>query len=108
MFDFASLVLGPAMAVFADPITFTPTVSQPGVAAFPARGVYASKPVDIRVEGGTMSDVQPTLGIKIDDYPVAPKQGDSFVRAGITWFVWDIKPDGQGGADLIIKETSPL
>ena len=107
--DFAALVLGPAMAVFADPIVLTPTASLPGAPAYAARGVFAQKPVQVQVEGGGfMSDVQPTLGIALSDFPTPPKQGDSFVRTGITWFVWDIVPDGQGGADLTIKETSPL
>lgn len=105
--DFASLVLGPAMAVFSDPIVFTPTVSQPGVAAFPARGVYAVKQVTVRLEdGGIFTDQQPTLGIKLADYPVPPVQGDSFVRAGVTWNVWDVQPDGQGGADLVLKQDA--
>ena len=106
--DFASLVLGPAMAVFADPIALTPTVSQPGALAYPARGVFAVKQVTIRTEEGLFTDQQPTLGISLADYPVPPKQGDSLVRAGIAWVVWDIQPDGQGGADIVLKETAPL
>ena len=104
-FDFAGLVLGPAMAAFADPIVFTPVKSQPGVAAFPARGVYAVKQVTVRTDEGIFTDQQPTLGIMLADYPVPPMQDDTFVRAGVTWSVWDVQPDGQGGADLILKQV---
>ena len=108
MIDFSALVLGPAMAVFGAPILFTPTASQPGIPAYPARGVFAVKQVTVREEEIVFTDQQPTLGIKLADYPVPPKQRDSFVRAGVTWFVWDVQPDGQGGADLVLKETAPL
>lgn len=96
------------MAVFGAPISFTPTASQPGVPAFPARGVYAVKQVTIRQDETIFTDQQPTLGIKLADYPVPPKQGDRFVLAGVAWFVWDVQPDGQGGADLVLKETAPM
>ena len=103
--DFSALVLGSAMAVFADPIALTPTVSIPGALAYPARGVFAVKQVTVRLEEGLFTDQQPTLGIKLADYPVPPKQGDSFVRAGVAWTIWDVQPDGQGGADLVLKEA---
>ena len=103
--DFAALVLGPAMAVFADPIALTPTVSIPGALAYPARGIFAQKPVRWETaEGGLLTTLETTLGIMLADYPVPPKQGDSLVRAGVTWFVWDVNADGQGGATLTLKE----
>ncbi len=104
--DFANLVLGPVMAAFGRPITFTPVKSEPGVAAYPARGVYAVKQVTIRTEdGGGFTDQQPTLGIRLADYPVPPMQSDSFTLNGVAWWVWDVQPDGQGGADLVIKQS---
>ena len=94
------------MGVFGQPIVFTPTASQPGVPAYPARGVYAVKQVTVREEEVVFTDQQPTLGIKLADYPVPPKQGDSFVLNGTTWRVWDYQPDGQGGADLVLKDVT--
>lgn len=97
------------MAAFGAPITFTPAVSQPDAAAYPAQGVFAQKPVQIPLDDGTYhSTVQPALGIRLGDFAATPEQGDSFVLNGTTWFVGDIVPDGQGGADLMLRKTNPL
>ena len=109
MIDWDALVLAPAMTVFADPIALTPTVSIPNALAYPARGVFAEKPVRVEVEnGGYISTLETTLGIRLADFPMPPKQGDSLVRAGVTWFVWDVNPDGQGGASLAIKQQRQI
>ncbi len=104
MIDWDGLVLAPLQAVFADPIVFTPTISQPGVPPFLARGIFAVKQVTVRTEEGEFTDQQPTLGIRFADYAVPPKQGDSFARAGTVWNLYDVQPDGQGGADLVLKQ----
>jgi hypothetical protein len=103
--DFGALVLGPTMAVFSDPIALTPTVSIPGALAYPARGIFAQRPTRWETaEGGLVTTMESTLGIMLADFPVPPRQGDSLVRAGVTWFVWDVNLDGQGGASLSIKQ----
>ena len=113
MIDFAALVLGPAMAVFGGAITLTPVVSQPGAAAYPARGVFSFKPVQIALEDGTYhSTNQPALGIKLGDYAVEPMQEDTLVippgaiGAG-NYKIVDVVPDGQGGADLMLRTLLP-
>ena len=107
MIDFAALVLAPAMATFAQPITVTPAASQPGAAAYPARGIYASKQVQIPLENGTYhSTVQPTLGLRLADFAVAPMQGDVVALGTLgTFLIADITPDGQGGADCILRDV---
>lgn len=92
------------MAVFSDPIAFTPAASQPGAAPFLARGVFAVKQVTVKTDQGEFTDQQPTLGIRLADYPVPPKQGDNLLRTGMVWNVYDVQPDGQGGADLVLKQ----
>lgn len=104
--DWDALVLAPAMAVFSDPIVLTPTVSQPSAAPFLACGVFAVKQVTVQTAEGEFTDQQPTLGIRLADFPVPPKQGDSFVRAGVVWNIYDVQPDGQGGADLVLKQDA--
>ena len=102
--DWDALVLAPSMAVFSDPIALTPTVSMPGALAYPARGIFAQRPTRWKTaEGGLLTTLETTLGIRLADFPVPPRQGDSLVRAGVTWFVWDVNADGQGGASLSIK-----
>ena len=96
------------MAVFSDPIALTPTVSMPGALGYPARGIFAQKPTRWETaEGGLLTTLETTLGIMLADFPVPPKQGDSLVRGGVTWFVWDVNLDGQGGASLSIKQQKP-
>ena len=104
MIDWDSLVLSPLQSVFSDPIAYAPTVSQPGAAPFLARGIFAQRPTRWETaEGGLLTTLETTLGIMLADYPVPPRQGDSLVRSGVTWFVWDVNADGQGGASLSIK-----
>lgn len=114
--DFSALVLGPAMATFGQPITVTPTASQPGALAYstkpdgisPLTGVYASKPVQIPLENGTYhSTVQPTLGIRLADFAVAPMQDDTVVIGALGKFlIVDVNPDGQGGADCPLRSLN--
>ena len=106
--DFASLVLGPAMAVFGQPVTVTPLQSQPGALAYPATAVFAEKAVTIPLEGGDgyHQTVQPELGIRLADYPVAPMQGDAVDMAQGSFVVFNVVLDGQGGATLVLRRTS--
>ncbi len=108
MIDFASLVLAPAMAVFGQSVTIMPVVSQPGASPYPARGVYASKPIQIQIEGGGYhSTVQPTLGIRLADFAVPPMQGDTVDLGTLGQFeIADVNPDGQGGADCPLRDLN--
>ena len=68
--------------------------------------MFAVKQVTVRTDEGEFTDQQPTLGVRLADYPVPPKQGDSLLRAGVTWSIFDVQPDGQGGADLVLKQET--
>ncbi len=105
------------MAVFGQPIKVTPLASQPGRPAYgtkpdgsPLTGVYASKPVQIPLDNGTYhSTVQPTLGIRLADFTVAPMQDDTIAVGSLgTFAVADIIPDGQGGADLMLRDPNAI
>ena len=121
--DFADLVLAPAMDVFAKAVTFTPVVSQPGADPYAARGVWSITDVDIVTDdGGSFSNRTLKLGISLNDYAAAPQQGDLIaaqatdlplgywqgaITAGvINFIVDDFRPDGQGGATLILKRQA--
>ncbi len=107
--DFSSLVLAPAMAVFAQPITVTPVASQPGAPAYPARGSWSWKPAEEELPDGTYhSTNQPALGIRLADFAVPPKQNDTVVTAQGAFTIIDVVPDGQGGADLKLRQTDGL
>ncbi|SER57197.1 hypothetical protein SAMN05216548_12620 [Faunimonas pinastri] len=114
MIDFDALVLTPAMDAFSRPIIIDPVNSQPGVFAYSARGVWASKPDTIQTEGGeVISTNVPTLGIRLSEFSVAPVQGDQITIPAYlsapalgTFFVFDVNGDGQGGADLVLMGVS--
>ena len=114
MMDFPDLVLGPCMDAFALAVTVAPAKSQPGAPFYSGvRGVWASKPVVIETGTGFHSTNQPTLGIRLADWDAIgqpyPAQGD-FISvandpASISWEVMDIRPDGQGGADMELRRV---
>ena len=109
MIDFAALVLGPAMDAFAQPITVTPVASQPSGAPYSARGSYSSKQVDIPLDDGTyQSTIQRKLGVRLADFTVPPVQKDQIAMAQGSFVISDIVPDGQGGADIWLRNVSGL
>lgn len=105
--DFSGLVLGPAMATFAIPITVSPIVSQPTAAAYAAQGVWTVQDVDILLEdGSTLASKSYWLGIKLADYAVVPIKGDGVTVNGNGYVIDQVRPDGQGGAKLVLKATA--
>lgn len=116
--DFSGLVLAPAMDAFAKPVTFAPTASQPSVAAFPARGVWSVRHLDVPLDGeGSLSARTLMLGIRLAEFATQPLQGDSVtittddqvtipgvaIGTPVNFLIDDVQPDGQGGATLILK-----
>jgi hypothetical protein len=122
--DFSSLVLAPCMAVFGRPVLITPLRSRPTAAPYGARGVWSVESISIVTEdGGNLSSVKLTFGIRLADFIVAPKQGDWITtaakhlplaywqgdidpNANIDFTVDDLTPDGQGKAQLIVKRIT--
>jgi hypothetical protein len=119
--DFSSLVLAPAMATFGRPVLITPLRSRPTAAPYPARGIWTVESISIVTEdGGNLSSIKLTFGIRLADFTVAPKQGDWISttagnlplaywqgdidpNANVDFIVDDFTPDGQGKAQLIVK-----
>jgi hypothetical protein len=94
------------MAVFGQCITVTPVASQPGAPAYQARGSYSSKQVDVPLEDGTYhSTIQRKLGVMLADFAVAPMQNDEISMAQGSFVIADIVPDGQGGADIWLRNV---
>ena len=108
MIDF-DLVLAPALAAFGQPIIVTPLASQPAAAPYSARGSYSSKQVDIPLDdGGYQSTIQRKLGVRLADFAVPPIQKDQIAMAQGSFVVADIVPDGQGGADIWLRNITGL
>jgi hypothetical protein len=115
MIDFDALVLKPAGDIFQIKVSFTPTVSQPGVAAFDTNGVYSSTDLDVEMQDGAIfSDQQTKLGIRLRDFAAPPDEGD-FVTitdtrhpaCGKQFWVGDLDEDGQGGGTLLLRLKEP-
>ena len=105
--DFADLVLGPAMATFAIPVTITPTVSQPSAAAYSAQGIWTVQDVDVLLEdGSTIASKSYWLGIALGEFTIAPIKGDGVTLNGNGYLIDQVRPDGQGGAKLVLKATA--
>lgn len=113
MVDFSALALAPCLAVFGKPVLFTPAASQPLASPYPVNGIWEEQHVDIPLtEGGVLSANTIDLGVRLDDFAALPAQGDKVAISDTTqwrpelignYLVDDVKPDGQGGAKLILK-----
>lgn len=124
MMNFSSLVLSPAMSVFGSPVTASPIASQPLAAPYSGRGVWTVTNITVMTEdGGNLSSRNIKLGIRLAEWPSPPpSQGDwiSTVASYVPLPYWqgilqptdtldfvvdDVLPDGQGGAELILKRV---
>ena len=104
--DFDNLVLSPCMAAFGVTVTVTPLKSQPTAEPYTATGVYdRSESIVMMADGSEMASTNVTLGIRLSDFTVPPREGDKIALNGKTYKVDALFPDGQGGADLRLKEV---
>jgi hypothetical protein len=115
MIDFDALVLKPAGDIFQIMVSYTPTVSQPGVPAFDTNGVYSSTALDVELQDGTIySDQQTKLEVRLADFAAYPEEGD-FVTItdarhpafGKQFWIGDLDEDGQGGGILLLRLKEP-
>jgi hypothetical protein len=75
--DYSTNILLPNYNYWSRPIIVTPLASQPGAAAYDARGIYDSDRVDYYgLDGQNFSDQRTTLDIREAEFPVPPRQGD--------------------------------
>jgi hypothetical protein len=75
--DYSSVVYLPVYDLLARPVTFTPSASQPGQAAFAARGIFRTNDQPVVAEDGSVvSDQKTLLYIRDREFSVLPAQGD--------------------------------
>jgi hypothetical protein len=111
--NFSALALSPAIAVFGKPVTFTPAASQPAAEPYQISGIWEEQHIDIQLDqGGVLSANNLDLGVRLHDFAAVPRQNDIIAISDTTlwrpeligtYLVDDIKPDGQGGAKLVLK-----
>lgn len=101
----ADRTLKTAISTFKTQGTYT-RAAAPG-SPFAIDGVF-DRP-DKSVTPGTDAAVQSTeitFGIRLADMPAAPAAGDAVLIGGVNFRVWECRPDGQGGADLVLEDLS--
>lgn len=87
------------MLQFGGPVTYQPTEGAP----FELQGVYSAPHTAVDIGASTeISTTAPMIGVDLAAFPAPPRSGDRLIREGLLYRVDDIKPDGQGGADLIL------
>lgn len=109
--DWDSLVIGPLMEAFGDPITYTPAA---GV-AFQITGVFDNEYLDLNAIGseidrvgmpGNITTSRPVLGVQISQFSLVPTQGDKItLLSGASYTVMEVRQDGHGWAKLLLNEA---
>jgi len=119
--NFATWVYGPCFDTFARTITYTPLISQPGNAAFQARGIFDTNERDVLgLDDNIFTDAKTELDIFMPEWSILPLQGDQVdipweddVDGG-TFVVSDVQGHGNAGGELtltlqrIVPLKSPL
>jgi hypothetical protein len=115
--DFSTLVYLPNYDMLARPITITPLASQPGLPAYPARGIFDTRPVDVdALDGAIVSDQQTIIDIREVEFVVLPEQLDRVyigldAEAGDTgadrgeYEIVDASSNGGGETTLVIRKV---
>jgi hypothetical protein len=119
--DFSALVLGPCMNTFAKGVSVTPIASNPMGAPYTARGIWIVENVTVMADyEAPVSSRNIKFGIKLDDFPFPPAQGDYVTvavkdlpmgykadnldpSASVDFVIDNDQPDGQGGSTLFLK-----
>jgi hypothetical protein len=102
--NFAKLVIGPCLTAFGGDWTYTPLKSDPGIMAFVFRGIFEAKHEMIEVIDGAQHSTQcPVVAVRLADLPIVPAKGDELTIEGRDYRIWDVQPDGQGKADLVLR-----
>jgi len=116
--NFSTQVYTPCFDIFARPVTITPVASQPNAAAYAARGIYDTEPMDVLAEEGSVfSDQRVVLDILEAEFAVLPIQNDLVdipESAGLPaegqFEIIDVKSNGGGETSLSLRkivETKP-
>ncbi|WP_250865663.1 hypothetical protein [Caballeronia sp. INSB1] len=95
-------ILGPLMAQFGTAITYMPAEG----GSFQITGAYDKAFFGVDpVTGSTVVTQQPTVGIRVSQFPVGPQQYDTLMinKTGEQWQVREVHLDGHGGGRLMLN-----
>jgi len=107
--NFLQEVYIPAFNLFSRSVVVSPAISQPGQAAYNARGIFDTNETDvIGLDNQIFSDAKTELDILIDEFPILPKQGDIIFIPyeadvdGGTFEVLDLAGVGNAGGEITL------
>ncbi|MGE0022106.1 MAG: hypothetical protein AB7S70_00555 [Hyphomicrobium sp.] len=111
MFDFDVHTNTPLFSIYARPVTYTP--SNKLVAANPLNAIFdreheivLDEMANSELRQAGHSTTVPVLTVRLADFVTKPAQGDTVVVDGEGSFtVWDVQPDGEGCADLVLRKV---
>lgn len=61
----------------------------------------------VLVDGLLVASTKPSIGFHVSDLTRVPEEGDTIVRAGVTYDVGEVVPDGQGGVTIELVRPRP-
>lgn len=109
--DWSRAVQLPLYNLYARPVVITPAASQPGGAAYPARGIFDTDGMDFPgMDGSIISNSRTILDIRTIEFPVWPIQSDiidippdpgSTIEGGL-FEVIDVNGFADGGGELTL------
>lgn len=77
-----------------------------GGPALPFTGIRTRRPVLVDTGGALpVSSAEEILGVRLSMMPFAPADGHTVTMVGATWEIAEVRPDGQGKADLVLKKV---
>lgn len=112
MIDWDAVVLGPVMAIFGeDPAHGLPIYRPAEGAPFTLTDAVFDDAFHALVmgsDGAELGTVQPVLGVRLSLFPTPPERGDEVdvPRAGMSFVVQEVQPDGHGHAKLLLSRSS--
>lgn len=116
--DWDGLVLAPCMEVFGETAVYTAAAAGFGDFAFGESGFGSTAPFEITgvfdeayrevdlLDGPGITTAMPVLGIRLAEFSSPPAQGDQLIVRGQTFVVREVRPDGHGGAKLMLNLAS--
>jgi len=101
--DRVNNLLGSAVRTFGEDVTFLPKTGSP----YTVQGIFDRKHIEVSIgQNIPILSFHPTLGINLNDFVIAPKQGDQFQIGAVLYDVIQSQEDGQGGSLLILHEAT--
>lgn len=107
MIDWDSVVIGPLMGVFAEPVTYLPLAG----GSLSVTGVFDDAyQKEVMFEDATtgVTEVSASIGVQLSQFASPPVQNDrlTLVRTGTTYIVKQVRVDSRGAARLLLTRAS--